>query len=297
MADSPADMRYPLERQKDYDAWISFNTNENPVAATQSRLNTDDQEQQDIATVKNEGILIPNPESVHLYLPGSLTYPGSVNYENAALGARGAIALEAINKGKGVLGTAKSLVGDAITSTTDLIKAGSISNAAENPAIQNVIAKVISRDFFAQDLQDAAQAGLKITDNPNFRTLFRDVPIRVFNFQFDMRPESSKELTEIKNIIRFFRRELYPTRIPSPEGVQSTFGYNFPRTFNIHAWYKDPSNRLGHRFKPAYLTDFNVVYNPESMAFFHDGEFTTYQISLQFTEIRALTSEDIDEDY
>ena len=50
---------------------------------------------------------------------------------------------------------------------------------------------------------------------------------------------------------------------------------------------------MGVRFLPCYLTSFGAVYNAGSSLVHSDGQFNQVDISLAFTETRALTKADV----
>ena len=50
---------------------------------------------------------------------------------------------------------------------------------------------------------------------------------------------------------------------------------------------------MGVRFLPGYLTSFGAVYNAGSAVVHRDGKFKQVDISLAFTETRALTKADV----
>ena len=57
---------------------------------------------------------------------------------------------------------------------------------------------------------------------------------------------------------------------------------------------------LVHGFLPCYLTAFNVNYNNESRTFYERNgryDFTMYEITLSFQEIRALSQSDIEDGF
>ena len=89
------------------------------------------------------------------------------------------------------------------------------------------------------EVAGAIREGGQITTNPNTRALFKQVNIREFAFQFKFIPQSEREAEEVKNIIQFFREELYPTEIFDTIGdTKILLGYNFPNKFQISVEYK-----------------------------------------------------------
>ena len=139
---------------------------------------------------------------------------------------------------------------------------------------------------------------LRTSLNPNARAAFQSVPLREFNFSFVMHPVSKEEVDVIKQIIRFFRTELYPRSIDVGEGETAfSAGWDYPNVWEINQYYETDDKPLATRFLPAYLTAFSATYNNESQAFFEDGNFTDITINLSFLETSTLTSQQIEKGY
>ena len=51
--------------------------------------------------------------------------------------------------------------------------------------------------------------------------------------------------------------------------------------------------QVGVDFLQCHLEGVNTTFNGQSQAFYNDGGFTQVDLSLMFTEVRALTQEDI----
>ena len=49
------------------------------------------------------------------------------------------------------------------------------------------------------------------------------------------------------------------------------------------------NQELGVKFLPAYITNFNATYNGQGGGFHADGQWTDVEITISFTEERALT--------
>jgi len=227
---------------------------------------------------------IPKFETaVSLYLPPGLVFRDNVTYENFDLGVSGAAAASG-------MGIAQSL-SSGVSSFIESVKAsfqGDATNLAKLGAVQTA-AKFGT-------FTDEIGAGLKIaggvTVNPNTRAIFKSVNIRDFAFTFKMIARSPEEAKMIKEIVRFFRTEVYPENIGGKAGnVDISLGYVFPKKFNIEIQYN--GNRNAPEIKPCYLRDVNTTYNASGMGMHQDGEFLEVDLTLMFQETRALTKEDI----
>ena len=87
-----------------------------------------------------------------------------------------------------------------------------------------------------------------VTLNPNTRSLFKSVALREFAFQFKFIPLSKQEYDTVREIIKFFRHNLYPENIVIKIGEQdASIGYKFPKRFHLKILYDDRENFLMHQ--------------------------------------------------
>lgn len=216
--------------------------------------------------------------SVHLYLPQALQIQDGVSYSNFDLGNIGLI----VEKAGGSIGKAVTQgAGQALDDLKSLFTRSVLTSDGAALAAQR-IAKNISPEAAGAISQITG-----VTPNPNTRAQFSSVPLRNFSFQFAMIPKSAREAEEIKQIIRWFRTELYP------EVIAGGFGYRFPNRFQIVAKYRNKEHVNGIKFLPVYLQNIGAVYNPTGAAMHRDGSFNEVQITLQFVESRPLSRADI----
>ena len=86
----------------------------------------------------------------------------------------------------------------------------------------------------------------------------------MFAFKF-IATSQKKTAEEVKQIIKFFRTELYPEDINLElgNGNAISVGYRFPNKFRIDVLYdgKDVATRI----KPCFLRDVNITYNPSAL--------------------------------
>ena len=113
------------------------------------------------------------------------------------------------------------------------------------------------------------------------------------SFSFTLIATSGDEARVIEEIIKGFRTELYPEKITAG-GID--YAYRFPRRFLIKATYNN-KEWPGIKFLPCYLQNFQAVYNPNSMGFHRDGQWSEVQITMSFSESRALAKQDIQQHY
>lgn len=243
---------------------------------------------------------------VKLYLPQAFQIQDQVNFENFELGIIGATAEKAMKeagaagRSVGIIGATKQGIAAASGAGASLLSSGGqidINNStAALVAAQTIQAvgkniPLISAAVPGVTAAVRSTAGVQV--NPNLRALFKDVPLRQFNFAFTMIPTSRAEASTVRKIIRHFREEMYPEGL---DYAGINYGYKFPNRFLIRAQYKR-ADIPGIKFVPAYLTSVSTAYNDQTMGMHDDGHFTSTTISLAFTESKPLMKQHIKENY
>jgi len=211
-------------------------------------------------------------QQVQLYLPQGLQIGDKVEYENADLGAVGAA---------------------AAGGQTDQ---GAASESLFSEDVQKkLLGDIISK--FSSKAGQIAAARNRVSPNPNTRALFKQVSLRSFAFAFKFVPTSEEEAENIKEIIQFFRKEMYPTDIEATVGGTTlSLGYNFPDRFEVEMIYD--GKVVGPKIAPAYIDSFSSNYNASTQTFFKskDGNsyFSEIDINFTLTESKALSRADIE---
>lgn len=304
-----ATYNFPLEDAQDYKARITFTTFRdylgsvggliaNEIVQLSGQDETVDpaaisafrglQNQPNIAPLADRTV----GKSVSLYLPPSLNFADGVTYDNAELGLIGAGVATGLASGATGIGQLLRAAYDGanLSSIQSLFSRGLTSEGAQVAALR------IS-SFVNQEATGAIETTTGIALNPNRRSSFRGVNIRTFNFEFKLIPTSEAEAREVKNIVRFFRTELYPeaSEIISEE-LNLSAAYRFPSKFNIRITYD--GKPIAMKFLPCFLQQVQVTYNSTSgMSFHKGGDFQETNIALTFIEERTLSRQDIEKEY
>ena len=259
-------LRYPLDNFNKNHGWINF------TELTQE--------------LNNDGSLtLTTPRrgtTVSLYIPKEgLVVADKAEYENIDFGVLGTFtetaAREDINVLEGVEAGARAI------SDAAMVFAGQTKDVG-------LITKVLqrTRNIVPDSVSGAVRTRIGRTANPHIRAVFKQVGRRSFSYQFEMIPNNPKEARTIKNIIKFFRANLYP----EVEGPYD-YVYKFPNKFDIQYRFGD-RKRIGHKLKYCYLTDVKATYNNQgSMTFYPDGEFISSRLELTFTEERTISRQDV----
>lgn len=235
-------------------------------------------------------------KKIDIYLPISFNTTDTMTYDSPSIGTAGAILGNALNNANGSAGDA---LGNAARDFIDLFKGAGGTSA--NSLAKLGAAKLASRGPTEVGL--GAASSLRVTVDPNIRTLFRGVAVRQFSFQFKFIAKNAAEATEIEQIIKRFRFYAYPESISFSGGEgqgEVSVGFKYPHPFQIKAEYVDPKGnavRIGPRIKDCYLTTITTNYNPSTMAFHEDGKPVEIDLSLSFTEETTLNKQDILDHY
>lgn len=238
--------------------------------------------------------------SVTLPLQQSLTFQDGVQYNVANLGIAGSALGSAINgqnpfegimsesgqvkRGAGAIvasGLARNLAGAAGAAIGSTF--GAPGAAVGLSALGNV----------GEGIGSAVKNASRVSSNPNQRTLFENVNMRQFAFNFKMIANNAKEAQEIKNIVKFFREELYPEPIVTNSGIP--LAYEFPNVFEIKIKnFND--DEPAPKIQNCYLANIQTVYNGTANSMHTDGNFVEVEINLTFNEIVAMNKKKVREE-
>lgn len=283
-------LNFPIERDEKYEGRISFTAlNSSTSGQRMAAIGTSNPNLAAAVVGGDQRIgdktITTTGGTVNLYLPQGLNFQDGVQYENTDLGIIGSA----------VANTASNVYRDpsvrgiqAATSTASSISDQIFSNLFG--AQGREAAAGLAERFAPGGLSDAIAMGTGITANPHRRSIFRDVALRQFSFNFTMVPASPDEAAASEEIVKFFRVNLYPERA-GPAGAL----YKFPTKFEIGLTYK--GQEVATKILPCYLTSVQTQYNPRSGSFHTDSKFNEIGISLSFQEETTLDKQKIEEGY
>ena len=128
--------------------------------------------------------------------------------------------------------------------------------------------------------------------NPNAEMLFQGPVIRDFNFSFLMIARSEKEGSEIRKIIKWFKKGMAPK-------FRNTTLIKSPDIFTLE--YRNAGGLLKtvNRFNPGglALTTVNVDYAPSGYwSAYRDSQPVALKMDLNFTELRPIYQKDQEDD-
>ena len=231
-------------------------------------------------------------KKISLYLPKAIQIQDTVTYDNAfQLGLIGGAVEAGLAGNSSVAASIAGTIAAEVVGLGNTFFGGDKAKGMSKEAAGILSGKLASAiPKVGTGVGGAIRSASGLTTNPNTRAIFKDVPIRNFSFAFQLIPTSQNEAIVIEKIIKRFRTELYPTALQAG-GVN--VGYKFPNRFQIKVKYNNREIN-GIKFLPVYLQSFNATYNSASGGMHSDGRFTAIDISLTFTETRAITKLDVE---
>lgn len=304
-------LRYPLEDQGDYKGVIVFEAKQETyrtlaTSAFEGVLegfsNTGGggatteltRSQKDLLAGRDPAIITfeaPETEylnrgSVVLYLPNNLVFSDKMNYGgDEGIGAGGVALSNALRSGASGIDAIKSAfssVGAGLESLSDALFSGVTGSEAAS------LAAVKVATLKGGAVQGAVEGATGFSLNPNRRSLFKDVGLRTFSFNFILTPVSEREAQEVKDIITFFRHEMYPEE-KVVGGVPVAFKY--PSKFFISMRYN--GKKVGTDILPCFLESLNATYNSSNQSYHADGTPQEINLTLTFREERTLSKADV----
>ena len=220
--------------------------------------------------------------SVDIFMPQSIQINDSAAYDSTALGGAGRM-IGAVTSNKGIPGMSEAAfaIGEGIGSIANLFKedGAGMSNSQ--------LAAVANKIPGGSELRAAASHGFGVTLDPVNITTFQGVGIRQFSFTYKFIPSSQSEAFAIRDIIKFFRTELYPEK--------SGWALKYPNAFEIRQVYIPGNSRpvVLNEFLKSFLVSVSTTYNPTSNAMMSDGSWSETDLTLTFQEERSMHKNDV----
>ena len=252
--------------------------------------------------------------SIYLNMPNGIQFDEKANWGGDSLGFMGKMAQDIVGGGGdigktltgAVAGSAGSLVGGAIGALPSLVSKLGLSGAMFGGAIGAMAA--------GSPMQKGAESALGIAQNPYMEMMFSGVGFRSFNFEFIMRPRSTKEIEVVSEILKKFRTFTKPSYT---EGVLGKAFMDYPMEFQIEfltsgektdfepgSHKLDQGQREGgnsYKLNPFVPQLKNCVcdsitsnYTPQSIWAAHDeGVPVAVTLGLSFQETELVMAEDV----
>ena len=209
---------------------------------------------------------------VKLYIPSSLEYKYSANWNKVSFGALGA-----------AFGGAGAAIGAAGATGLNSLFNTFVKDALEQaPATDNLTAGNILGGAFG------------ITFNDNTMQTFEKMNVREFNFDYIMAARNRSEEQDIKNIIKFFKLAMHPSSRRS--GANNSLFLEYPYIFRIIQSGKKDISQFLPQTKYCALTEVQVDYTPDNVLALTPNNFVqAVMIQLTLSEMTTMTRQDIHE--
>ena len=231
--------------------------------------------------------------NIALYIPNKLVNTGSIGYNGVnfeLLQAAQGVGSELIAAANNIMSGEIMKAGDDVAAALGAVGGLGVRAAAR---IVDDLAGIVGVPLnAAEGLQQVT--GLAI--NPRQQQVFQGVQSRGFDFTFSFAPKNQKEAIQVSKIIRAFRAAAHPS-------ISSNAFLNIPDEFEIRYYkiHEDgvvAENLFLNKIGRCALTNVSVDYTPNGInATFEDGSPVRTSMTLQFTELRPLTRDDIEEGY
>ena len=209
---------------------------------------------------------------VKLYIPSSLEYKYSANWNKVSFGALGA-----------AFGGAGAAIGAGVATGVEGLFNQFLKGALNDaPATDNLTAGNILGGAFG------------ITFNDNTMQTFEKMNVREFSFDYVMAARNSSEERDIKDIIKFFKMGMHPGSRRS--GTNNSLFLEYPYIFRIVQSGKKDISQFLPQTKYCALVNVTVNYTPDNVLALTPNNFVqAVRLTLSFSEMTTLTRQDIHE--
>jgi hypothetical protein len=249
-----------------------------------------------VGTVSN-GTTRASGKKVSLYIPQSHQVSEIFSYDTPGLGLAGGALAAGLEAGGDVASAVSGAIDQGFKGLSDLIGAFKGEEIGRLGAVRAANFAPIPAEAKA-----AVSVAARTTVHPNMRTMFKQVNVREFGFQFNFIPRSQRESDEVKAIINFFRYYAYPEEIRAEldgnKNISVPVGYKYPDMFRIRLMTKNKNSgqwvRHGVNMIDTYLRSITTNFNPTMAVYHADGDPVEINLNLNFIEHRALARQDIE---
>jgi hypothetical protein len=285
-------LRYPYEaitKSTDYLQITIKNYEAGDMLTTPSAVPTN---AADVSTTSSANLykqtLVNDGGIILLPMPSNIQDSNSVSYEEGSLDAFSAIGVESAQKMMmqdfSKPGGVAKVLGNIADTSVDAIK------NLQDAGIKEIMLKALASQavsVFGGNVtvnQILARSEGKSL-NPNMELLFNGVTLRSFRFSFKMTPRNQNESTQVKKIIRSFKRNM----APKSDGAFLIA----PHVFQLEYRRGGGSHPFLHRFKPCALSDMSVNYTGDNVyAVYSDSTPVSIIMDLTFKELVPVYEED-----
>lgn len=226
-------------------------------------------------------------DHVSLYMPMGFAINDQAVFETAATGVLGGAASAVISGADPTNVTRADVTAVAMNSAEQL---GTAAGGIISSRVGGIVGAILGGIGAGTVAQAAAQEYSKkaqLSVNPREFMLYKSPGMRNFSFRFRFIPDSEGESKVAEEIVKWFRRGMYPT-------AAGQYSFNFPDAFQIEI-----KNMQGiPKLPEVFLESCSVTFNPNSMSYFkQNNRPVEINLSLEFKELQPITRENINEGF
>lgn len=239
----------------------------------------------------NSSVDLITTDHVSLYMPMGFAINDQAVFETAATGAIGGAAAALISGTDPTNVTQADVTAIAMNSAEQLgTAAGGVAGSLVPGRIGGIVGGILGAVGAGTVAQAAAQEYNKqaqVSVNPREFMLYKSPGMRNFSFRFRFIPDSEGESKVAEDIVKWFRRGMYPT-------AAGQYSFNFPDAFQIEI-----KNMQGiPKLPEVFLESCSVTFNPNSMSYFkQNNRPVEINLSLEFKELQPITRENVNEGF
>jgi len=233
-------------------------------------------------------------DSIALYLPGSISSELSAKYDEAAMGVIGFAAATGLR-------FTDQFGNDDFEGAAKTLK-GALGSVGQD-ILQRALAGIADLSTGVEGTYQFANQIFGRATNPYMEVLFKETPLRSFDYTFSFQPKDQHERDDVQDIIKTFRFHM------APELQEQNMRFmGIPSTFDIHYMYQEAEKNVPLDWRSAkqnpylnkiatcVLTSCDVSYEDAAKSF-RDGSPTKITMALSFTETEMITKEKINEGF
>ena len=292
----PSILRYPstIENGQDYLMIKMYNYLPNDVVFKSGSV--DFQSILGGASLSNSSTKTESTGYVLLPIPANISESNETGWGSSELN----------NLAAGLMGTASGVVGsvsggDVIGGISDVTAAakqvfGGANDGAKNQIKQQLTlgaaASLVKKLGINVDAEAYRARATGTVINPNLELLFNGPKLRNFSFEFKMTPRSAPEASQIRQIIKFFKKGMAPKRATSGD---DGFFLGAPNVFEIKFMHKGKSSKGLPTLKTCALVNFSVNYTADGFySAFNDGQPISVSMNMSFAELSPIYNDNYD---
>lgn len=175
--------------------------------------------------------------------------------------------------------------------------AQAIPNAG-NKVIRDTISKITGESLSQNDVFGATRG---VILNPNVELLFGGIDLRNFQLRYKMVPRNAPESSNIKQIVKIFKKAMLPSFADGDElnfsgkiNTSNSF-IKVPNVCRVSFMRGGGPNPDVAQYKMCAITQVDINYTPDgTYATYEDGSMVATELTLSFQETKLIFAEEVE---